>query len=225
MRVTNPVLTMSAALLLTALPLPVRSQGAQDPSMLSGRWRLNSEQSEDARAKLRDAMGGMPGGLDMPGGEGGGGGGGRSGGGGGGRAGGSPGGGDAEGPLRPGTTPGQRRRQREAMQAFVNTPPGFVITMNADILAIIDATGSVLEFRPDGRTVKIDAGGTSIVQKAQWKGRRLTTETRVGEGPKIVVTYELASSGRQLVVTTKTDTPRQTSVSVRRVYDSVEGAG
>jgi hypothetical protein len=218
MRWTNTTATLTVAFLMGVSA--AESQPAQGPASLARRWRLNPERSEDARTKLREA-GGNPGGTDMPAGAGAGG----AGGGGGGRGGegGRGAGGDTEGPLRPGTTPEQRRRQREAMQVFLNAPPGFVIAMNGDVVAVVDATGSVTELRPDGRTVKTDAGGTIVTQKAEWKGKRLVTETRVGEGPKIVVTYELAASGRELIVTTRTDTPRNISVSVKRVYDAVEG--
>lgn len=187
------------ATLGAADPAPVPPSA---PPSLAGTWTLNRDQSEDARAKMRDAMGG-----ERPGSEGRSGGGGRRPGGGGfgggrGRMGAPPDGGQGAG--EPGGP----------MRSFFEPAPSLTITQTAAEIGVDDGLG-VKIIHPDGRKAKGSAGETT----AKWSGVELIVESKTGRGATLTTAYMLVPEKRQLHVTSRLE-GRGQPVTVRRVYDA-----
>ena len=181
------------------------------PASLSGKWVLNKEQSEDARAKMREAGAGRrPGGYEGPHGGMGGPGGGRMGGGFGGHGGmGGPGG------ERP---PGGDRPPEGGMKAFFEPPETLTITQSADEIALDDGQ-AVHHLRPDGHKTKADGG--DVEQQARWNGPELIVESKPAKGPRITSAYLLVPEKHQLHITSSFEGRSGDVVTVRRVYDEV----
>src|SRR5262249_24080621 len=174
--------------------------------ILSGRWQLNRDLSEDADRKLRDMREGMAGSAgDHGGGMG-------RGGGMGGGGGMGPGGGSAGGME-------QMRAQMEEAQRMLKETPSTVVIMHEDPkLTVVDGDGRQRTLYTDKR--KVTADGHEV--KTKWDRERVVAETKVGESVKVIETYELAPDRRQLVVDMKMEISmmgRSRSVSIRRVYD------
>jgi hypothetical protein len=205
-----------AAALAAAEPAPA-------PPSLAGKWTLNKEQSEDARAKMHDA-GGSGGGRPRGGGSGGRGGGmGGRGGGFGGRGGGAggPGGGfggrgggdrDADG----GNGGGARS---DSMRSFFEPPEALTITQSAEEIGVDDGQ-RVLHLHPDGKKIKSDGGGAETTTK--WRGNELVVESKLERGPKITSAYMSVPEKHQLYITSTMEGRSGQPITVRRVYDAAE---
>jgi hypothetical protein len=211
------VMASGAVALALTLPAGVaRSEELARPK-LTGRWQLNKELSEDARAKLAEARerGGRPGGGGMggrPGGGGMGGGwpGGMGGRPGGGMGGGRPGGmGGGQGPEGPGAM---------RMRALLDPPQTLIITGNDAELTLDGGDGVLVRLNIDGRRYKPEGG--SIETKAQWKGAELLVETKATEGNgKTTTAYSLDAKAGRLQIVTRVEGPMGDPISVKRVYD------
>jgi hypothetical protein len=192
---------------------PARSTGA----VLSGRWRFDPDQSDDARKKVQEAAAGRhPGGS----GWGGGGGGHRGGGYGGGGHGGGYGGG--RGGSRAGGMEGGGRGRpsgdsQESMRSYLDAPAELVITETEAEIAILEKDGRLRALHPDGQMYRDDSGSEI---KTRWDKdkERLIVETKRERGPKLTETFSLAGEKRQLVVNLLLDSPFLGSVKVKRVY-------
>jgi hypothetical protein len=179
---------------------------------LAGKWSLNTELSEDARAKMREARGGeRPGGYGgrHPGGGGFGGPGGGMGRGG---FGGMGGGGRMGGPGG-----GGQGADRSAMRSFFEPPASLTITEAASEIAVDDGQ-TVLHVHPDGKKAKSEGGTTEVT--ARWSGAELVVETKPERGPKITTAYMLVPDKRQLHVTSRFEGRFGDPFTVRRVYDA-----
>jgi hypothetical protein len=191
---------------------------------LSGRWHFDAAQSEDARAKMREAMQGQRGGGGGGnwGGHGGGGGGfgggyGRHRGGGGGYGGGGYGGGGRGGE---GGSQGGGQQQGESMRAMLDAPEELNITQTDTEIAILDKDGVIRTLHPDGKKYKSESGDREI--KTWWDGSRLLVETKRSDGgPKITEAYAMQGDKGPLTVTLQIETRMAGTVSVKRVYDPV----
>jgi len=165
-------------------PAAAASPSPSKPS-LAGRFKFNPDKSDDARAKIREAMaqrrqasgGGGGGGFGGGGmghrGFGGGGGGGYGGGGyGGGRRGGNGQDGSQSDPQRSGT----RALMQEA------TDPGSVLTITHSDpeLTITYDDGRVLTLYTDGRKVKPDDGGPE--RQTKWEASRVVSDVKASKG-------------------------------------------
>jgi hypothetical protein len=207
-------MTSLVALALGALVTAPSAAPAAVPS-LAGTWTLNKEESEDARAKMRDSGGERPGGWTGPGGRGGMGGpgggvGGRSGGFGG-RGGGFGGrGADPDGGRDSGRDSGSRR-------AFLQPPETLAITQTAEEIGIDDGD-RVLHLHPDGRKIKSEGGGAETT--ARWRGNELVVETKADRGAKITSAYMLVPEKHQLYITSTMEGRSGEPITVRRVYDA-----
>jgi hypothetical protein len=202
-----------ALVLGTALVTPSAPPAAV-PS-LAGTWTLNKEESEDARAKLRDRGGERPGGWTGPGGRGGMGG---PGGGAGGRGG---------GPGSRGGGFGGRGADRdggrdEAAGGFFEPAETLIITQTAEEIAVDDGD-RVLHLHPDGRKIKSEGGGAETTTR--WRGNELVVETKVERGRKVTSAYMLVPAKRQLHVTSTIEGRSGEPITVRRVYDAAPGEG
>ncbi|MGD0957687.1 MAG: hypothetical protein ABR953_12800 [Candidatus Acidiferrales bacterium] len=189
---------------------PVAQAGAQTPAQigghpsLAGAWTLNKDQSDDARAKMREAMGNS-------GGQGGGGG--RGGmGGGGQRGGGGMGGGRGQGAGGEMNEFSQLTIEQTATSAKVAGSSGraLAVYLNSDASKSNSSNSGNSE----------DENAPAV---AQWKGDQLVAVTQGRRGGSTTRTYELSPDGKQLYVTTKMDNPRfQQPVTFRFVYDPAQ---
>lgn len=182
---------------------------------LAGRWKLNPELSEDARAKMREAMetargGGSGGGY----GGGGYGGGGRGGGGRGGHGSGGMGGGSR------GSRSGTGGDPREAMREILEAPAELAITPTESEVVILEKDGRLRTLHPDGNKYKSEGGAAEV--QSRWDGAKLVVETKNEKGPRITETFEAAPDPARLTVTLKLDGSRGPTVTVKRVYDPAE---
>jgi hypothetical protein len=190
---------------IAALALAAATASPAPPS-LRGKWVLNKEASEDARAKMREAGAGRrPGGYEGAHGGMSGPGGGRMGGGFGGR-----GGMDGPGGERPPDAGGR-------MKAFLEPPETLTITQGDDEIALDDGQ-TVHRLRPDGRKTKSDGG--ELEQTARWSGTELIVESKPAKGPKITAAYLLVPEKHQLHVTSRFEGRSGEAITVRRVYDA-----
>jgi len=197
------VAALGAALAVPA-GLAVAAGPSTEPSAvpaLAGKWTLNKGQSEDARAKMREA-----GERRRSGGFGGGGG---RGGGRGGRRGGGEGGPGGGGPRPDGEGAGP-------MRSFFEPPETLTIAQTGDEVAVDDG-GKVVHLHPDGRKTKTDDGKTEIT--AQWRGEELVVESKA-ERAKITASYMAVPDKHQLYVTSRFEGRSGEPVTARRVYDA-----
>src|SRR5262245_4988001 len=168
----------SMALLALALAVPPFAR-AEEPAAptFSGRWTLDTEKSEDGRAKMREAWaqrGGRGGGPRGGGGAGGGAGGGY----GGGAGGGGPRGFGGGGRGGQGGGPGGDAF-RETMRTLVEAPPALTITQTPQEITILEEDGRLRALHPDHKEYK-GTGGEKI--ETRWDGARLVVETRSEHG-------------------------------------------
>jgi hypothetical protein len=211
----------AAALSISGVRQAPASSADDQPALkagLAGQWQLNAAQSEDARAKMRDAMGGRMGGggrgggMGGPGGRGGWGGGGGRGGGGWGR--GRGGGGEGGGMTRDGDRDGM-----SAMRSFFEPAERLTITQDGPEILIDDGVNPAVRLRPDGEATKSEGGASEI--KARWSGSELVAETKLRNGAKLTTAYMLDAEKHQLDVTSRMEGGRfREPLTVRRVYDA-----
>jgi hypothetical protein len=199
--------------------------GSQPPD-LKGKWTLNHDRSENASEKAREAMSdrGRFGGIRAPGGMG------RSGSG---RPGGTP-------PISGGSPPyggsGGRTGQvdeeeaearHKAMSVLFEAPETVEIAQDGSVITIKQTTEAdkteVRSISPDGKPVKQESdSGAKQEVTAKWRGNKLVLETKTDRG-RITETFELASDGRELNITTKVEDSRlPKAVSIKRVYDTAK---
>jgi len=211
----NGLIVLAIAVIGVAGPAQGQQPSPAAEASLSGRWRFNPEQSDDARQKMREAregersggFGGGGGGGRPRGGPGGGGGYGGPGGGMGGHRGGGVGGGD-RGAGREGA--------REAMRSVFEAPQEMSITQTATEIAVLEKDGRLRTLHPDGKKYK-DAAATEV--RTRWENDHLVVESSRQEGPKITETFDIGGTPRQLVVTVRFEGSFSGPVTIRRVYD------
>ena len=196
--------------------LRAASQAPAEPPVVpsvAGKWTLNKDQSEDARAKMRDAGGGRRtgGGHGMGGGMGGGGG--RPGGGMGGFGG--RGGGFGRGGSRDGG--GSEPGGSGAMRSFFEPPETLTITQTADEIAVDDGQ-RVLHLHPDGKKIKSSGGEAETTTR--WRGNELVVEMKSERGTRVTSAYMLVPEKHQMDVTSTMEGRSGEPVTVRRVYDA-----
>lgn len=198
---------------MTGLVVLALASGLVTPPSLAGTWKLNKEESEDARAKMRDSGGDRrPGGGSGPGAGGGMGGPGTGGRGGfGGRGGGFGG----RGTDRDGGRDGSAR-------SFFEPPETLTITQTAEEIGVDDGA-TVLHLHPDGRKIKSEGGGTETT--TTWRGNELVVEMKAERGRKITSAYMRVPEKGQLHVTSTMEGRGGEPITVRRVYDAAPTQG
>lgn len=211
--------TALAAPGLAGVAAPSTAEPAPAAPSLAGKWTLNKEQSEDARAKMGDAGGGRRPGGWSPGAGGGMGGGGR-GGGFGGRGGGAGGPGGGFG----GRGGGERdadgsRRGGGSMRSFFEPAETLTITQSAEEIGVDDGQ-RVLHLHPDGKKIKGEGGGAEITTR--WRGNELVVESKSERGPKVTSAYMAMPEKHQLYITSTMEGRSGEPITVRRVYDAAE---
>jgi hypothetical protein len=210
------VLVLGGALRAAAQATPASPETKVDHEAFSGTWKLNADESDKLRDKMKQARGGEEGrgarggGGGRGGGFGGGmGGGGRYGGrrGGGGGTGGDPGAGGADG-------------MRETMRRLDEPSESLTIKQEEDAFLVGDDAGQIRRLHPDGRAMKTDNGEGEV--KTRWHGDELVSETTPARGPKLRETFALSPNGKKLFVTTHFEPRGGGAVDVKRVYDEGE---
>jgi hypothetical protein len=201
--------------------------GPDSQPTLSGTWKLNHDESDDAREKLRSAIqdrqqNGSPGGMGRHGGMGGGGMGGGIGMG-------IPGigGGMGGGMGRPGG--GQRGssgsdEQHARLRDLIQAPDQVTVAQKGPEIDFTDAENHVRTLFTDGRKLekpKKDSVQTQV--KAHWEHGTLTTDEKGLHGEKISHSYEITNEGKQLADTLTLESKKlNTPVIIRSVYDKAE---
>lgn len=190
---------------------------------LAGAWRLNRDESDDPRQRVRAAegggnIGGYPGGGYPGGGYPGGGypGGGYPGGGypGGGYPRRNPGGG------YPGGGAGQDIEDNPKMQPLIHPSASLNIDLKAAEIDVTDDQFRKLSLYTDGRQLQKSADSTNEEVAAHWDGSQLVSDEKSPLGGKMSRTFELSQDGRQLYETLHIDNGRsRTPLVIRYVYD------
>jgi hypothetical protein len=201
-------------------PKPGGSDTAAQPH-LEGTWKLNRDQSDDAREKLRSAMqhGDQNGPTARRGGRGGGGMGG------GGIGMGIPGVGGMGHPGGRGGSGGMGRdsgsnEQVARWRDLVDAPEQLQITQKGPEIDMTDPQYRERELFTDGRSLEKPKDEMQIPVKAHWNHEALATEEKGPNGEKISHSYELAADGRQLTDTLTLESKRLSApVIIRSVYD------
>jgi hypothetical protein len=174
-----------------------------------GAWKINPDESEDARKKMQDARGADSG---------------RGGGGRGGVRMGIPGmGGGPYGGRRGGG--GESDQDRQKMQEVL-TPSRALTVAEAkkDVeIDVFDDQERKSALFTDGRKVQKSKDNTTQEISAHWDGNRLVTDEKTPSGKKMSRTYELSYDGTQLYETVQFTRGRSnSSMSVRYVYDEAD---
>lgn len=177
-----------------------------------GAWKLNRDESDDARKKMQDARGANGGGRGgggvrmgipgMGGGPWGGGGGGRRGGGG-----------------------GESDQDRQQMQEVLDPSRALMLAeakKDVEIDAFDDQQRKTAMYT-DGRKLQKSKDATNQEIAAHWDGNRLVTDEKTPSGKKMSRTYDLSYDGTQLYETVRLTRGRSDSqVSIRYVYDQAD---
>ena len=177
---------------------------------MAGTWKLNVEQSDDAREKMREAMGsGQTRGRQGRGGWGGNGQGGPANGGG----------------WNGGQQQGGRRGSGGFMDADDFSQLG--IEQSDSSAKVTGATGRVLALYSANSTgadsTSNSSGDSNVPPTARMEGQQLIVQQQMGRGGKSTRTYELSPDRTQLFVTTRMENPRFSEpVVIRLVYDPVK---
>jgi hypothetical protein len=173
------------ATLLAALP--------STPPDLSGRWRFEADKSDDAGAKLREALASRQGTDPGPSET-------RHHGGGGGH--------------HERSRPSPAAPAPDAFDSLTDVPRGLTITQTATEVAVLGSDGSLRTFHPS-EGPSTSPSGAEV--KAAWEGVQLVVETR-NAGTKVTETFEIAGDRTALTVTVRFLSPTVGPLTVRRVY-------
>jgi hypothetical protein len=223
MRRAGKHLAVTAGVVLVVAAAFAAKQASEPSSEtpLNGRWKLNRDESDDAREKLRSAMqdrdqngpmgrhGGMGGGgvgIGIPG----------IGIGGMGRPGGGSGGGRGSG--------AGSEDQRAHLRDLVQASDQLKIVKKGPEIDVTDAESRVRSLFTDGRKIdKPKKDATQIQAKAHWDHGTLITEEKGPDGEKISHAYEITGEGKQMADTVTLESKHlNTPVIVRSVYDRAD---
>lgn len=211
--------TSFAALILASTTL-LAQQSPEAPktdTTLNGTWRLNRDESDDAREKLRSAMqdrdqnGPMGSHTGM-----------------GGVSLGIPGIGGMGRPGGPGTGRGSgagNEEQRSHLATLVHAPDQLTILQKGPEIDVTDSDHHERALFTDGRKIeKSGKGATQAEVKAHWDHGTLITEEKGPGGEKISHAYEVTQEGKQIADTLTVESKHlNTPIIVRSVYDRASG--
>jgi hypothetical protein len=175
-------------LLLTAVTV------CAETPRLAGKWRLNAERSEDAKAKLEDALksAGLVGQRT-----------------------------NAAGPNRD-LRDSEREQLRRTIETLIEASQVLEITQDAKVVTIAEGNARERKFYTNGRPYqREDRRGNRMTIRARWQGERLSIETRLADGGRFTETFELAPGGQQLIATfTSADSRLKRPLVIQRIYDA-----
>ena len=189
---------------------------------LTGSWKLNEEQSDDASEKLKQAQ------QAGAGNRGGGGNRGVWGGGGGYPGGGYPGGGGGGGYGGRRGMGGESDADFQKIQEAINPANALAFKQNDAEIDMSDDQGRRRVFYTDGRKIEKpkkdkDKDKTDDTKElaARWEGMKLVSDEKGPHG-KITRLFEVPAGGQQLRETVHFEDARGNPVTVRYVYDIVK---
>ncbi len=177
---------------------------------MGGAWKLNHDESDDPRRKIKDLKnvsrrdsGGYPGsrrrsqvGFPFPG------------------AGGPMGGGI------PGGRGGERERDNLKLLDAVRPAESLSIALKTGEVDITENGSRELIFYTDGRKLKKSKDAVNQEIAAHWDGDRLVSEEKSPEKGKLIRTFQLSPDGRQFYMTLSVGTNKsRTPVVLQYVYD------
>jgi len=197
-------------------PRPKRVEPAPRTT-IAGAWKLNSDESDDPRRKIKDATGknngnyggypgsrgGMGGPFPFPG----------------------SGGGYPRGPQ--GNGGGQNTPADPKLLDVVLPAQALTIDLKTSEVEVTDDHFHKLIFITDGRQPQKSSDDTRQEIAAHWDGNRLVSDEKSPEKGKLSRTFELSADGRQFFETFHVDTNKsKTPVVIQYVYDigTPEGA-
>jgi hypothetical protein len=222
-------LATAAGLVLVVASAYAAKQSAEQPkrssagdAVLNGTWKLNREESDDPREKLRSAMQDRDQNGPM---------GGHGGMGGSGIGIGIPGIGGIGGMGRPRGGPGSQggpgagsEEQRSRLRDLVQASDQLTIIQKGPEIDVTDADSRVRSLFTDGRKVeKAKKDSTQTEVKAHWDHGALITEEKGPGGEKISHAYEITGDGKQMADTLTLESKHlNTPIIVRSIYDKAD---
>lgn len=222
-------LTLAAGLVLVVAAAYAAKQSAELPkpsttgvAVLNGTWKLNRDESDDPREKLRLAMRDRDQNGPM---------GGHGGMGGSGIGIGIPGVGGMGGMGRPRGGPGSQggpgagsEEQRSRLRDLVQASDQLAIVQKGPEIDVTDADSRVRSLFTDGRKIeKAEKDSTQTQGKAHWDHGTLITEEKGPGGEKISHAYEITGDGKQMADTLTLESKHlNTPIIVRSVYDKTD---
>lgn len=176
---------------------------AEAAARMTARWKLNDELSPAPRAGSSPTAGAVPS-------RGGGRGGGRN---------------AAPGLLTERQL--QDLRTRAIYRELTVPPRELSITASLASVSFVDEDGVERKVSTTGKKEKLDLGTAVVDAKSRWDAAALMIEMEATSSLKLICTFDLAPTGRQLLVTLKTGEgetarPGQLRGYLQRVYDRID---
>ena len=112
-------------------------------------------------------------------------------------------------------TPEERTRLREFTDLVKRASESLVISHADPSLAITDAQGRTQLFQTTGAKDAHALATATVTSTTHWDGSRLVTEYDMGAIGKLVSTYTLLASTKQLVVRTRLEMPERQRTALR----------
>ncbi|MEI6244560.1 MAG: hypothetical protein WCQ64_05890 [Acidobacteriota bacterium] len=117
-------------------------------------------------------------------------------------------------------------RLRAIYRELTARPQALTLTVSDASALFVDEDGLERRVTLNSKKDKLDIGTLLVDSRAYWNGSALTIELDAGPQLKLTETFELSPTGRQMLVTLKTDgfeneTPGRLRGRVQRVYDRV----
>jgi len=188
---------------------------------LVGEWKLNTQLSDDPRAKMAEGRpegGGYGGGGGRGGWGGGSGGHGGWGGGGMGHGGGGGHGGWGGGGSHGGSEGSQGGGQQAAARSMLFRAQQFTVTNLTPDVTMLEPGGPVRTLHADGKSYDLDDGTTQV--KTKWDEAKLVVETKTERG-HIKETWTVGNDPKRLTVLLEVDRPWGGTAKIKRVFDPV----
>jgi len=198
---------------VTAPPQPVGAPAAKAPEpvplppprqSILGAWKLNRDESDDPRRRMRDSEdsggygGRRPGSVGWPGG----------------------GGGGPYGGRRGGMGGSESDEERAKMHELLTPPADITFSMTGAEVDLKDDHDRKRAFMTDGRKLQKSKEDNYQEIAAKWDNNRLVTDEKGPRGGKMSRSFELSPDGRQLYETLNLKMGRNnTETSFRFVYD------
>lgn len=216
-----------------APPAPVKRYPAQKKENLVGSWRINPDESDDARQKIEQVRnrtsGNSPSGGNNP--NAGGGNNPYPGSGGGNGPYGRPGGGSpypGNGSPYPGNGPSGRHggssdpttyEDRQQLQDLIESATSLTFTQKEGEVDVTDDQNRKRVYFTGDRKPQKSNDANYREAAASWQGARLVAEEKGQHGGRITRSYEITPDGSQLDETVRLDSAHMGLISVRYVFD------
>ena len=202
---------------MTSVPQPAPGSEAKTPpapppppprQSILGAWRLNRDESDDPRDRMREPENpnggyGRRGGTTWPGG--------------------GAGGGGGYGGRRMG---GESDEERQKMRELLTPPKTMTLSMTGAEVDLMDDRDRKRAFMTDGRKLQKSKDASYQEIAAKWDGNRLVSEEKSPRGGKMSRSFELSPDGRQLYENLRIESSGRNnhSTDLHYVYEIVPDA-